>query len=184
MSGGLSRAFLAVSLVVAAAAGGCARNERAARTGPERLLYRSAQRAYDGAPPAVPHAVRELARQACLDCHKEGLDLGAQGMAPRAPHPERGECLQCHVEQDRKTALFAANAFVGLRHRAVGTRAYAGAPPTLPHPRNGREACLGCHGERGGSPIHTPHADRVNCLQCHVEQADVALLQANAFGGE
>jgi cytochrome c-type protein NapB len=178
----MSRRAAVLALLVAVS--GCARNPSAARTGAQRQEYRDAQRAYDGAPPVVPHGVRELARKDCSNCHLEGLDLGAQGIAPRTPHPERGNCLQCHVEQDRQTALLAANTFVGLRHRVAGTRAYLGAPPTVPHPRNGREGCLGCHGERGGSPIHTPHADRVNCLQCHVEQADVALFQANAFGGK
>ena len=44
--------------------------------------------------------------------------------------------------------------------------------------------CLGCHGVRGGSPIRTPHGDRVNCLQCHVEQDRTAtLLTRNSFGG-
>jgi len=136
--------------------------------GSTRAAYRRVQRAYDGAPPVVPHPVRALGRQDCLSCHGEGLDLGGDGMAPRVPHPERVNCQQCHVEQVASN-LLVRTSFSGLRHASRGHRAYPGAPPLLPHPRNGREHCLGCHGERGGSPLHTPHPDRVNCLQCHVE---------------
>jgi cytochrome c-type protein NapB len=93
-------------------------------------------------------------------------------------------CQQCHVEQVEPEALLVSNSFVGWRHPEAGTRAFAGAPPTIPHPLNGREGCLGCHGDLGGSPIQTPHADRVNCHQCHVSQAADALPYApQDYGG-
>lgn len=151
---------------------------------PERYEYRRAQRAYDGAPPVVPHAVAALERQDCLACHQEGIDLGEDGLAPRTPHPERVACQQCHVEQLEAKAVFASNSFVGLRHPSRGARAYPGAPPTMPHPRPGREDCLGCHGENGGSPVVTPHPERVACEQCHVEQAPEPPFRDNGFGGE
>ena len=34
----------------------------------DRAAYRRAHRAYDGAPPAIPHAVRALSRQNCRIC--------------------------------------------------------------------------------------------------------------------
>lgn len=53
-------------------------------------------------------------------------------------------------------------------------RAYAGAPPTIPHPvaETGSPACMACHGEglrvdnRLAPPIS--HEERPNCTQCHV----------------
>jgi cytochrome c-type protein NapB len=179
----------ALALFALAAASACERGpDPAARGGALRSRYRSAQRAYDGAPPVVPHAVASLGRQDCLNCHREGMDLEDAGIAARSPHPERVSCQQCHVEQLEPRAVFVASGFTGWRHPRRGSRAYPGAPPTLPHPRNGREGCLGCHGEGGGSPIRTPHADRINCLQCHVEQdAGATAFVAHAFarpGGE
>ena len=145
-----------------------------ARRGGDREQYRQVQREYDGAPPVIPHAVAALAREECLICHEEGMDLGEDGLAATTPHPERVSCQQCHVEQLEPGALLVSNSFVGWRHPRTGTRAYPGAPPTIPHFVNGREGCLGCHGELGGSPIQTPHAERVNCRQCHVRTADEA----------
>lgn len=151
---------------------------------PGRAAYRRVQRAYDGAPPVVPHAVRALQREDCLACHREGMEVEGEGLAPRTPHPGQVTCQQCHVEQVTRRADFAGNTFVGLRHPGHGTRAYAGAPPTIPHALNGRGNCLGCHGESGGSPIRTPHRDRVNCRQCHVpSHPGTALWRGNAFRG-
>jgi len=153
--------------------------DRGARQGDPRAKYRRAHREYDGAPPVIPHQVRALERQDCLACHQDGMDFGDEGMAPRTPHAERVNCQQCHVEQVEPEAVFVATRFEGQRYPASGTRAYLGAPPTMPHPRSGRVACLGCHGTNTGSPIRTPHPDRVNCLQCHVEQ----IPGAGAFKG-
>jgi cytochrome c-type protein NapB len=165
---------------LALAGAGCASG---AGTGPDRRAYRRVQRAYDGAPPVIPHAVEALQRQDCLACHAEGLLLPDGGLAPRTPHPENVNCRQCHVEQPGRGDGLAANRFAGLRYPGRGTRAYAGAPPTIPHPLAGRRNCLGCHGDLGGSPIRTPHPDRVNCAQCHVPQADVPAWRANVFQG-
>lgn len=142
--------------------------ESDARVGSDREQYRRTHREFDGAPPVIPHAVASLSRQECLVCHEMGMDLGEDGLAAQTPHPERVSCQQCHVEQLEPQAMFVSNSFQGWRHPPKGTRAYPGAPPTIPHPLNGRETCLGCHGDMGGSPIRTPHADRVSCRQCHV----------------
>lgn len=160
----------AVAVVALAALAACFGPDRSARKGEGRANYRRTHREYDGSPPVIPHAVAALGREDCLGCHREGMDLGKDGIAPQAPHPERVNCQQCHVEQVEGKPVLVANSFDGLRHPAAGTRAYPGAPPTVPHPRNGRENCIGCHGASGGSPIRTPHPDRVNCLQCHVTQ--------------
>jgi len=173
-------AALLLAIPLALACAGCASG-----AGPRkaREAYRRVQRAYDGAPPVIPHAVAALQRQDCLNCHREGLQVGGEGLAPRTPHPELATCRQCHVEQIGRGDGLARNSFAGLRYPEHGTRAYAGAPPTIPHTLASRRNCLGCHGDLGGSPIRTPHRDRVNCVQCHVPQADAAEWRGNSFDG-
>ena len=60
-------------------------------------------------------------------------------------------------------------------------RAYPGAPPVIPHPLSedstiGGKVCLGCHlngvyvaSFKAYAPM-TPHADWLNCRQCHVNE--------------
>lgn len=70
--------------------------------------------AYRGAPPTIPHQVKELGRKKCLSCHFQGLDLGIrQGEAYKTPHPERENCLQCHLPQ-KGVKLFQKNDFKPL----------------------------------------------------------------------
>lgn len=62
-------------------------------------------RAYEGAPPVLPHAT--WMRQNCLSCHGPG---GANSF--RTPHPDRHNCLQCHAPDariDQSPALLANN---------------------------------------------------------------------------
>lgn len=135
----------------------------------DRRAYRKAHRAYDGGPPTIPHPVTALGRSECLRCHEQGLRLQDGTLAPQTPHPERRSCAQCHVEQ-RGDPDFGPSSFAGLRFAARGPRMHPHAPPALPHPRHERQRCLTCHGEAGGSPLRSPHPERVSCLQCHVEQ--------------
>lgn len=83
----------------------------------------------------------------------------------------------------------------GLAARAE-RRAYAGAPPVIPHQVAARsaESCLVCHeqgqrvGDRVASPM--PHELYVNCLQCHAPPPPPALgakepgLAPSAFRGQ
>jgi len=62
-------------------------------------------RMYDGAPPQVPHSIVGL-QGLCLGCHLEG----AQG-ATLVPHPDRPNCLQCHVPQDPSVKPLVRNTF-------------------------------------------------------------------------
>ena len=58
-------------------------------------------RAYEGAPPLVPHDV-ESRKGVCLSCH----GTGEEG-APITPHPNRTHfCIQCHVGQDLSVQPF------------------------------------------------------------------------------
>jgi cytochrome c-type protein NapB len=143
----------------------------------ERQTYRREHRPYDGSPPIVPHAVKALGRQDCLSCHRTGLGPTAdKGQpAPRTPHPHLVNCQQCHVERQTEERG-PKNGFAGMRNPPRGTRRYAGAPPTIPHRVFMREVCVACHGDTGGSPIRSPHPDRVNCRQCHVEQTSADLF--------
>lgn len=50
----------------------------------------SGTRAYNGAPPVIPHA--QWMRENCLSCHGPG---GSSAM--RSSHPDRQSCLQCHA---------------------------------------------------------------------------------------
>ena len=74
---------------------------------------------------------------------------------------------------------------VGVKVRSLQTyyalRAYAGAPPTIPHPVDAEVArgqrCGICH-EKGGFVAKfnayappSPHSEYRNCLQCHVESS-------------
>ncbi len=65
-------------------------------TGSKRL-----PRAYQGAPPLVPHDI-EARKGLCQECHA----TGEQG-APITPHPTRTHfCVQCHVGQDQSVKPF------------------------------------------------------------------------------
>lgn len=58
-------------------------------------------RAYEGAPPLVPHDV-EARKGVCQACHGTG-----EGGAPITPHPNRTHfCIQCHIGQDMSVKPF------------------------------------------------------------------------------
>jgi nitrate reductase cytochrome c-type subunit len=124
------------------------------------------------APPTIPH---DADNPDCLGCHATN-EVGA----PMIPHREIANCLQCHVPQ-AGGGLFRKNTFGGVAEPVKLARAYKGAPPVSPHRFFMRENCLACHG-RDARPdvVHTSHPDRINCLQCHIEQSGgVALFRRN-----
>jgi cytochrome c-type protein NapB len=136
-------------------------------------LVRAERRAYDGAPPAIPH---ERLGSGCLNCHTErGLDLPGVGFSPPMPHETTkgmsafSNCNQCHVYRATRD-LFAESTFVGLRQDLRrGRRLHSLAPPVLPHALFMRENCRACHtGPAAREEIRCSHPDRIRCLQCHV----------------
>jgi cytochrome c-type protein NapB len=145
----------------------------------ETLAVRAQRRAFDGAPPVVPHPVDQRSTTSCLVCHGEGASIGMapDGSTLRATKMSHGflaNCTQCHVEQQAvEFAEFpqAENLFQGRAAPLGGRRAWKGAPPTVPHSSFMRESCLSCHGPAGAEPIRTTHAWRTNCLQCHAPSA-------------
>lgn len=151
----------------------------------EALAKRQARRAFNGAPPTIPHQVDVVSTQACTACHGvngQSLRIGNQVITPAMPHQLLTNCTQCHVPQsDLKDdeQHWLANDFEGLATPMQGDRAYPGAPPTIPHSVWMRDTCLSCHGPNGQSALRSGHVWRANCLQCHGQSAEL-----NQFGGE
>lgn len=130
-------------------------------------------RAYHGAPPSIPHPVkdeRSLGGNTCLQCHQNGGFVEKfDAYAPVAPHPEFINCRQCHVAQNSNT-LFKPSNLAKVHVPQVGVNnALIGTPPMIPHQIQLRENCLSCHaGPSAPKEIRVTHPERINCRQCHV----------------
>ena len=141
---------------------------------------RASLRAYDGAPPIIPHGIDTLSSTSCLSCHSQNGNLVIGGKRPaEISHPWVTNCTSCHVPADglrqitepAAERLNVENAFVGKRSAGSGPRAYGTAPPTTPHPVWMRQNCMACHGPGREQAIRTSHPERANCLQCHAPNA-------------
>ncbi len=148
-------------------------DERAAE-----VARRARLRAYDGAPPRIPHPVAQRTLPECLACHADGMRVAGHS-APEMPHASLTSCVQCHVVDGGSGPRGLAGltggppadtSFVGRVAPLRGERAWAGAPPTVPHPTRMREDCVTCHGTLS-TGIGSPHLDRQSCLQCHATSA-------------
>ena len=62
----------------------------------ETLVRRRTLRAFDGAPPTIPHAVRSTNADDCLACHADGIVLDGRRATPIS-HPPYANCQQCHA---------------------------------------------------------------------------------------
>ena len=168
----MSRAvgFLGFLLLLAGCFGGDPSSE-VAKSSPD---VRAERRAFDGAPPVIPH---ERFDSPCVSCHdEEGVMVAAVGFSPPSPHAATlgladGRCRQCHVER-LSEELFRANSFQGLpQDLRAGDRQHLAAPPVMPHSVFLRENCLACHsGPAAREAIRTSHPERTRCSQCHLEQ--------------
>jgi cytochrome c-type protein NapB len=151
----------------------------------EALALRASRRAYDGAPPVVPHPITQDTASSCLACHQDGLRVGDR-IAPKISHRAYTNCTQCHVESDNKA--FAAgppltdNTFIGVASPAKGERAWQGAPPTIPHSTLMRSDCMSCHGVNGLAGIRSTHPWRQSCTQCHSAGAELDQQPFPTFG--
>lgn len=139
------------------------------------LEARRSRRAYDGAPPTIPHEIDQRQYPDCLACHEKGATIAGK-RAPRMSHVRFDSCTQCHVVGTAPRPLpvgqlLTASEFAGLEAPAGGERAYPGAPPTIPHPTFMREQCSSCHGTGGLHGLRTSHPDRQSCTQCHAPSA-------------
>ncbi len=128
-------------------------------------------RAFYGAPPTVPHPIEEggIGSNACLKCHENGGFVEEfQAYTPVTPHPDKANCVQCHVRVKSKS-FFVPSTWVRNKPPAIGNQALEGSPPIVPHPLQLRENCLSCHaGPSAVKEIRTSHPERINCRQCHV----------------
>lgn len=162
-------------------------------------------RAFPGAPPRVPHGLTddEFKGGHCNTCHERGGFVERfAAYAPVTPHPELGQCLQCHVADDRFVGLpvslgpgalvcgqchmldalsmpppsFVASDWPEPRWPGIGNAQLPGAPPPIPHILHFREKCVACHAGLGAvDEIRTTHPWQANCRQCHVDGSrDVA----------
>ena len=161
------RRYLILALLAGAcffAASGCDK----AREGLEELReVRASLRAYDGAPPVIPHEVATNLYRRCLYCHKTGKNLG-DDTAKATPHPEMKNCLQCHVEQITDD-LFMKNDFEPFRIRGSLPGKNPAGPPRITHRLQLRENCEACHlSESAPEAIKPRHGARPHCVQCHV----------------
>lgn len=138
-----------------------------------RATVRAERRAYDGAPPVIPH--ENLGIQ-CTACHnREGMAVTDLGFAPPSPHEETGglsalsRCQQCHVFS-RTEDVWMENEFTGLpQNLRSGGRLHPLAAPTIPHRVFMRENCQACHtGPAAREEVRTTHPERPHCRQCHV----------------
>lgn len=148
---------------------------------------RARRRAYDGAPPTIPHAVDQQRQPPCLACHGSGAKVAGK-VATRMSHARHDNCLQCHVvDSDPRPAAprVAApdNGFVGLASPTRGARAYDGAPPTIPHSTLMREQCGSCHGVAGLHGMRSTHAHRQSCTQCHAPSATLDQREITGAAG-
>lgn len=136
---------------------------------------RASRRAFNGAPPIIPHAVENTTDSACYVCHSGGMKL--DGMkASVMSHGYLANCTQCHAPPPpapfQNVTQAVDNSFVGLPAPKAGKRAFPGAPPTIPHSQWMRESCNACHGgPNGWAGMESTHPWRTNCTQCHAPSA-------------
>ncbi len=142
------------------------------------LRERAQRRAFDGAPPTIPHPIRQNAVAECLGCHEQGLRLRDR-TAHALSHDAYSQCTQCHVVSSAPMpghvptpdAAAVGNLFQGDTGPTQGPRAWSGAPPVVPHRTLMRENCMSCHGPNGRDALRSTHPDRQQCEQCHASQA-------------
>lgn len=153
---------------------GYRKSDSAPRMGSARILEQIRKhRAFDGAPPWIPHAVspenERTGTRNCLNCHRDGGWVEKwQKYAPPTPHPEWTSCRQCHVPGDGGDA-FRPSGWKTPAYPALNDRSQPAGPPAIPHSVQYRGNCLACHaGPSAPVEIRTTHPGRTNCRQCHV----------------
>jgi cytochrome c-type protein NapB len=190
---------------------------RERRAHPRTLKTFRYLRSYPGAPPRIPHGLtqEEFRTGACKTCHERGgYSSRFAAYVPVTPHPELGQCLQCHVGDGGITGISAASSDPDARCRqchgpsgppradtdsgldwrttawpTLPPRLKQGSPPPIPHDLQLRGNCLTCHaGPAAVAEIRTSHPGWTDCRQCHVategSATDFARPTAAAFARE
>lgn len=148
------------------------------------IADRMQTRAFDGAPPVVPHPVSQQSYANCLACHAEGMQLGER-VATKISHAHFASCTQCHVESSASLPFSAEplrihNEFAGRMRTGPGSRAMPGAPPAIPHTTHLRTDCMSCHGLVARPGLRTTHPWLQNCVQCHAPSAELDQTPADS----
>src|SRR5688572_23424793 len=109
--------FAVLSLLPAICCCGCDSHTRQGTLTLTASAFRAERRAYDGAPPVIPHPPLNIT---CMECHTAtGKEAPPLGFAPANPHARTSglsgtrNCQQCHVFR-RDGELFHENDFAGL----------------------------------------------------------------------
>ena len=105
------------------------------------MEQRATLRAYEGAPPVIPHAIADLNIQSCRACHAQGL-LAGDKLAKMVSHTYLTNCTQCHASWQRPCAGQLL--------------------PRLPLQRLRRNSCVG--GCASGHAPHHVHAHQLRQL--------------------
>lgn len=143
-------------------------------------------RAYHGAPPSIPHPIKDertIGGNTCLQCHENGgFTEKFNAYAPVTPHPELVNCRQCHVPSYTDATFKPFNYRNVIAPKAGVNNALEGSPPIMPHQIQLHENCLSCHaGPSAPKEIRVSHPERVNCRQCHVlnnkETTDIGVFK-------
>lgn len=140
-------------------------------------------RAYNGAPPTIPHEifnVEGIGAKDCLQCHENGGYVARfNAYTPITPHPELISCKQCHVPKT-VPSTFKPHGWVAAKAPQIHNSALPGSPPVIPHDLQMRSNCLACHGGAAApKEIRVSHPERSNCRQCHVPAAELDALTKN-----
>jgi cytochrome c-type protein NapB len=144
---------------------------------PASQAVREQRRAFQGAPPVIPH---HRLGGACVTCHNAGGDqvIPNLGIAPANPHLKttglgaKSRCEQCHVFE-QTDGLFAETEFTPFFVRLAKSKSSVPRePPAIPHALFMREDCKACHAGPAARPeIRCQHAERQRCRQCHISPA-------------
>ena len=163
---------LAVAVVILWSAGAASAAAPTSTVVSESTAARAARRAYDGAPPTIPH---EPMDGACNSCHGEEAMEAGDAVAPAFPHSKtaglnaESRCVQCHVYR-KAVATFRGSTFTGFLQDVTrhGARKARKAAPDRPHRGFMREDCRVCHLGAGARPELVPrHGPRKQCAGCH-----------------
>ncbi len=147
------------------------------------LAQRDQNRAFNGAPPTIPHPIDQMSTDSCLACHGEGFKSQSLQIS-KMSHQFLANCTQCHVEGNPTHMVaqaFRENSFSGLPAPTGGPRAYQGAPPMIPHSTWMRSDCMSCHGFTGQQGIRTTHPWRENCQQCHAPSSQLEQIPLDSI---
>jgi len=139
---------------------------------------RESLRAYEGAPPVIPHSINRTTSDYCLVCHEKGVIFEAEAVvmnqknaqAKITPHPQWVNCIQCHGLRidDSK---FRKNKFMPYRITSTPftkTKDNEGTPPAMPHMLQNHDNCIVCHlSKTAYATIIPEHGETEGCPLCH-----------------